>query len=100
MVNRLKKIKTEKNHLTAIFIIILFSIFSGVFIRYLSKEIKLGVLVSLLVLLESFITIFLCNQLYKNVYKKIVKKSRKCIGEFQVKDNDKKVFAVIEEITK
>ena len=96
---RLKKIKMEKNHLTAVISIILFAVFSGVFINYLSKEIKFGVLVALLVLSGCLITLFLTNQLYKKMYKKLVEKGRECIGEFQVNDYEKKNFAVMDEIT-
>jgi len=98
-VKRFRKIKIEKNHLIAVISIILFAVFSGVIINYLSKEIKLGVLAALLVLSACLITLFLTNRLYKKVYKKLIEKGRECIGEFQVKDYDNKIFAVMEEIT-
>lgn len=98
--NRLKKIKIEKNHLLTVFPVILFAVFSGVFTKYLFKEIKLMVTVTLLVLSGSFITLLLYKRLYKSMYKELVEKSRECIGEFQVKYYEEDFFTAMEEITK
>ena len=68
---RFRKIKIEKNHLIAVISIILFAVFSGVIINYLSKKIKLGVLAALLVLSACLITLFLTNRLYKKYIKSL-----------------------------